>query len=287
MTLSLDVIPTVKWEYPEPLSPTSSSEEGGGWNTHPPCSQVLDDDASRSLFLEHERYLKRLVSEGRERLQSMGYYRSTSHGASLRRIVTRKLDRSNNATIQKLEADLTEATEDVTDFTEQAFDGNLAFDFEEQHLASDMMARAALRRIDSADFDEDFQEATISSAADHSVDKTWQWSATPVPLTSRMVRVTSDVRVQLRGALETWQAICNDTTVVTSCKGCQRELHVLQDAAYVVCRDCWVVGNIEQSFGGISMELDEDADELFGVTLGIKSTDVLEWIEEKSDPTIT
>ena len=60
------------------------------------------------------------------------------------------------------------------------------------------------------------------------------------------------------------------------------ELHVVEDAAYVVCLDCWTIGTTEQTIGGIHLELEEDSDEKYGVAMGIKSDEVLQWVEARA-----
>jgi hypothetical protein len=179
-----------------------------------------------------------------------------------------------------LEADLTEATDDLTDFSEQFFDGNLIFDFEEQQRASDHLLGCARRlpRINSVDFDEEGDGALTNISPNPSIETTWE-PPIPVPATNRTIRITPDFCVPLRGAGEIWEAIRTDSTVVTTCSCCQTELHVLQDAEYVVCLDCWVVETVEQRVGDIGIELEEDSDDVYGVALGIKADEVLQWVD--------
>jgi len=294
-----------------------------------PCSQVLEDEGSRVLLLEHGRYLQRLVMEGRDSLQSMGYYRSSRHygssnggSSSLRSIVTGKLDRFNHSSILKLEADLTEAAataaftsndcileegsnDDVLSaFSDEPlfFDGNLVFDFDEQQRVSDWCARVpkgssahtsqTSGTLSAEDVGNRFhQDCTSEDTVDQEEDEASldgipslfqppQQASVPVPASNRMIQITPELSFPLRGGMELWQAIRNDTTLATRCCGCQVELHVLEDAACVVCPVCWVVGNIEHSVAGIGMELEEDSDDIYGVVLGVRSDEVLQWVGE-------
>ena len=111
--------------------------------------QILTDEESRNLMMEHKKYLKRLVAQGHKDLQSSGIYRMNQ--SSLRSIITEKLSRST-MTLQKLEVDFTDATEDTTEFSDHLFDcSHLVFDFDEQQRALDSSSRRSLRHELTAD----------------------------------------------------------------------------------------------------------------------------------------
>lgn len=261
---------------------TDEHEEGSSRQ----FSGLLRNEDNRLLFLQHKRYLHHLVVDGWRSLESIGYFRSSSHGSSLRSMLTGKLDRSNHSSIHKLEADLSEATDDLTDFSEHRFEGNLVFDFDEQQRVTELCSRmATLPPIHSMDLEEEFDldddEASFA-LPEQSFEESFIVSPVPVPKSNCMIALTPELKVPLRGASETWQAIQRDSTIVTSCNGCQTELHVIEDAAYVVCLDCWKVGSAEQTVGGIHLELEEDSDEKYGIALGVKCNEVLRWVEDRA-----
>ena len=225
--------------------------------------QVLTDEESRKLLIEHKNYLKSLIAKKYEDLQSMGFHRI--NGSSLRSIISEKLDRSNMS-LQKLEADITEATEDLTDYSEHNFDGHLEFDFDEQQRALDISRREE-RREEEADSDQD----------SFALPPQYQQA---VPATSRKVPLSDGVSVPLRGASESWQAIRNECTTSMTCSGCQTKLHVIEDAEYVVCPDCWTAGPLEQSLGGFGFEMDGCSDN-YGLGLGLPENDIVQWVEKE------
>jgi hypothetical protein len=258
--------------------------------------------------VEHKKYLQQLVTEGRDSLQSMGYYRSTTNqggsSSSLRTLLTKKLDRMNHSSILKLESDLTEATEDATDFSEESFDGNLVFDFDEQQQASELSIRrrrSSLGRShsrshmhpcddDEHDDDGDYHDHDENSSEDeHSLENLEEdWAlaqgtttlSMPITMRDRTLHISPDWSLPLRGVVETWQAIRKDTTVTTVCRGCQTELHVVHDAEYVVCLQCGVVGPIDHVIAGIEMELEEESYDIYGVAVGVTSDEVVHWLDE-------
>jgi hypothetical protein len=305
MTMSLDP-PTIQLVGNSSRSFTLETPPHHGTPTsRRRLSQVVlhHDDASRALLVEHKKYLQQLVTEGRDSLQSMGYYRSTTNQAagssSLRTLLTKKLDRMNHSSILQLESDLTEATEDATDFSEESFDGNLVFDFDEQQQASELSIRRrsslgrSRSRIHPCDDDDDNDDEgddhdhdENSSEDEHSLEEE-EWAlnqgttlSMPVMMRDRTLHLSPDWSLPLRGVVETWQAIRKDTTVTTVCRGCQTELHVVHDAEYVVCLECGVVGPIDHVIAGIEMELEEESDDLYGVAVGVTSDEVIQWVDE-------
>ena len=103
-----------------------------------------------------------------------------------------------------------------------------------------------------------------------------------------MMEVSPGVILPLRGSSETWEAIKEGRITVTSCAICSTDLHVIEDAKYVVCPDCWIVQTVcNDMVGGILLECDEieshyqDKEECtYGVGLGVKATDVVDWLND-------
>lgn len=251
---------------------------------------VLYDEESRLLLTEHKKFLYRLVSAKHKELQSMGFHHMNN--SSLRSIISERLDRSSMS-LQKLEADITDATEDLTDFSEHPFDGHLTLDFDEQVQALEMFHNSCSRRgsgrshnddmlayerssnNDDDDEDEEDDDDSFSLSPMHAFSAS-QWA---VPPTNRKIPISAELSVPLRGAAETWNAIRTAATTAVTCKGCHANLHVLEDAEYVVCPDCWTVGPVEYKIGGIMLESDGSSGS-FGLALGVKADEVLEWVEE-------
>jgi predicted RNA-binding Zn-ribbon protein involved in translation (DUF1610 family) len=94
------------------------------------------------------------------------------------------------------------------------------------------------------------------------------------------IEVTPGVFMPIRGFSETWQAIKQNCTTTTSCASCKEELHVIEDAAHVVCPDCWMVTTLDQCIGGTPLEFDGESDS-YGVGLGVKAKEVLRWVKEQ------
>jgi predicted RNA-binding Zn-ribbon protein involved in translation (DUF1610 family) len=181
---------------------------------------VLKDKVARKFVEEQKNSLRRLVSQQRKPLQSLGCH--MNHGGSLRSILTDKF-------LKQLEQDATETTEDMSDFSmsESQFHGQIFFDFDEQQRALDLFNNG-----DSDDTDED-----SSFQAPQPVEPT------PTPSSSAgNVEVAPGVFVSLRVAAETWQAIKYGCTTQTTCQNCQADLHVIEDAEHIVCPDCWMIG---------------------------------------------
>lgn len=251
------------------------TEEFAGLQFEPeekPCSNsddtkqfrhVLTDPESRELLMEHKKHLQSLVAKEHKELQSMGFQRMNQ--SSLRSIISEKLDRSC-VSLHRLEADITDATDDLTDFSEHQFDGHLVFDFDEQQRALDT-SRSARRDEDGNDNSDDDSFALPLEAQ-------------PVPANSRKIPISPDISVALRGASESWRAIRNGSTTAMTCGGCKTRLHVVEDAEYVVCPDCWMVGPVEETIGGIAFELDGGCDK-YGLGLGLPEKDIVRWVEEE------
>lgn len=253
-------------------------------------SHILYDTESRILFTEHKKFLHRLVSAKHKELQSMGFHHMNS--SSLRSIISERLDRSTMS-LFKLEADITDATEDLTDFSEHRFDGHLAFDFDEEVRALEMFHNSQSHRGGGDDavlaYDERGDNDYSNNDDEGEDDDSFSLSPAPrsssgqltVPATNRNIPLSAGLSVPLRGAAETWSAIRTAATTAVSCNGCTANLHVLEDAEYVVCPDCWTVGPVEYNIGGIMLESDGSSNN-FGIALGVKADEILEWVEETS-----
>lgn len=236
--------------------------------------QILTDEESRRLLGEHKKHLKRLVAEGHKDLQSIGFCRMNQ--SSLRSIIAEKVGRSMMS-LQKLEADITEATEDITDFSEHQFDGNLVFDFDEQQRALEISqnSQRGRRREEMSSHHEDDDNDSFALPSEYGT------RGNAVPATNRRIPLSPDVTVPLRGATETWQAIKHEGTIATMCIDCGADLHVIEDAEYIACPDCWMVGPVQQNVGGIAFECDGSSDN-YGIGLGVKAQEVVQWVEDAS-----
>ncbi len=247
--------------------------------------QILSDTESRKLLTEHKKYLQRLVATKHKDLHSMGFHHM--HSSSLRSIVSERLDRSLFC-LQRLEADITEATDDWTDFSEHRFDGHLVFDFDEQMRALDISHNSSRRengdeakeRGDNDDSEYDDDSFALPPLASES------GGPLGVPASNRSIPLSPDVSAPLRGASETWQAIRSGATTAITCSGCNASLHVIEDAEYVVCPDCWMVGSVEWNIGGIMFECDGSSTN-FGLGLGVKAEEVVQWVEEQTSKSHT
>jgi hypothetical protein len=89
------------------------------------------------------------------------------------------------------------------------------------------------------------------------------------------------VQKTLRSSKETWQAIRDGRITVTACSRCKVELHCIEDAEFVVCPDCRVASQVEQTIAGILLDSDSpDGTTCNGVGLGVKAKDVIQWLED-------
>ena len=98
---------------------------------------------------------------------------------------------------------------------------------------------------------------------------------------AQMIEISPEDVVPLRGSLQTWRAVKDGCITVTACHGCSVELHVVEDALYVVCPDCWVVSPVDQMMGGVPIEVEEDGNH-HGVGLGVKAEEIIQWLDEKN-----
>jgi hypothetical protein len=107
----------------------------------------------------------------------------------------------------------------------------------------------------------------LLESQNHSIDRTIR------------IEVAPGIELRLRGSKETWAAIKESRITVTSCCCCLAELHCIQDAELVVCPDCWVVSPVDQSIGGVPIEVESnEADP--SVSLGVKVEDTIRWLSE-------
>eukprot|EP00934_Nitzschia_sp_Nitz4_P008566 Nitzschia sp. Nitz4//scaffold133_size116822//51475//52287//NITZ4_003804-RA/size116822-processed-gene-0.30-mRNA-1//1//CDS//3329535387//8556//frame0 len=235
----------------------------------PQCCD-LQDKAGQQLLQTHMEYLRVLVEQGHHSLTCMGSMTSYANKSSLR---------SQLCCMEKhLEQDWTDGTEDITEVllsdSNHPFDENFVFEVEEEQHFLDHMQRYQEEEEASLELLE--KETTARSGAANTTATTAP--AVPTSLICIQVDEDSDKTVPLRGAHETWQAIRYDCILQTECPCCQTPLHVLEDAEYVVCMDCWQVSLVQEAVAGIPLEGD-DLNDKFGVALGIKSEEVLRWIQ--------
>lgn len=96
----------------------------------------------------------------------------------------------------------------------------------------------------------------------------------PPPPTEKMVEVSPDFWVRLRGADETWAAIEHDFYSPVICFGCGLELCCIQDADFVLCPTCRVVSPMN----GIGEQVQNGKDG--GVGLGFTYDNLAQWQAE-------
>jgi ribosomal protein S27E len=89
---------------------------------------------------------------------------------------------------------------------------------------------------------------------------------------NKTIEIMPGMRVPLRGAEETWKAIEQDFFLPVTCYGCTKELCCIQDASYVLCPACRVVGPMDT---GAS-----DFGSTVGVGLGFSLDDLYQWQSE-------
>jgi hypothetical protein len=89
---------------------------------------------------------------------------------------------------------------------------------------------------------------------------------------SKTIEIMPGLRVPLRGAEETWKCIEQDFFLPVTCFACTTELCCIQDASYVLCPVCRVVGPIDAGDG--------DFGSTMGVGLGFRFDDLFQWQSE-------
>jgi hypothetical protein len=89
---------------------------------------------------------------------------------------------------------------------------------------------------------------------------------------SKTIEIMPGLRVPLRGAKETWNCIEQDFFLPVTCFGCATELCCIQDASYVLCPVCRVVGPMDSGAG--------DFGSTVGVGLGFSFDDLFQWQSE-------
>jgi hypothetical protein len=213
---------------------------------------VLEEGAARKLINDQRASLKTLVIEQGNSLSNLSNH---TNNQSLRSIISDKLSRSS----KKLDCSITEQADSFSEFN-WLEDGHSISCFEEEQ-----------RMWDSVRLDEE-------GGGDES-------SETPEPVGPEergisQIEVTPGVFMPIRGYSETWQAIKQNCTTTTLCTSCKEELHVIEDAAHVVCPDCWMVTTMDQSIGVNPLEFDGESDS-HGVGMGIKAEDLLKWVKEQ------
>jgi hypothetical protein len=87
--------------------------------------------------------------------------------------------------------------------------------------------------------------------------------------TSKTIEIMPGIHVPLRGAKETWNCVERDFFLPVTCFGCTAELCCIQDASYVLCPVCRVVGPMDVGAG--------DFGSTVGVGLGFSFDDLFRW----------
>jgi hypothetical protein len=87
--------------------------------------------------------------------------------------------------------------------------------------------------------------------------------------TSKTIEIMPGIHAPLRGAKETWNCIERDFFLPVTCFGCTAELCCIQDATYVLCPVCRVVGPTDVGPG--------DFGSTVGVGLGFSFDDLFRW----------
>jgi hypothetical protein len=88
----------------------------------------------------------------------------------------------------------------------------------------------------------------------------------------KTIEIMPGLRVPLRGAEETWNCIEHDFFLPVTCFACTTELCCIQDASYVLCPVCRVVGPMDAGAG--------DFGSTMGVGLGFSFDDLFQWQSE-------
>lgn len=86
-----------------------------------------------------------------------------------------------------------------------------------------------------------------------------------------IIEVAPGVQVVLRGSQETWEAIKDDFYMPCHCIGCDTSLFVIQDAAYVLCPQCYSIVPLEGEFIDRAVS---------GVGMGFVIEDLMQWQQE-------
>jgi hypothetical protein len=281
---------------------------------------VLENEGSKQLVQQHRSSLRELVMEQRDSFSVMSNH---THNSSLRSILSAGLHNTynNNSSSKKwtgvkLEHNnhnhnhnsITEMTEDLTEFSYSGdyYSHNRLFaDFESDQRTWGSITGYSFDGENGNDDDDDGNDdsssyevpqptKTNSSSSSSSSNHKYDFSSRRSSSTSTSsikndnipseIEVTPGVFVPLRGSNETWQAIKTGCTISTHCVSCHAKLHVIEDAALVVCQECWMVSPVTQRLGDIQFELDGEDNEcnmtIYGVGLGIKGDEVLQWIKE-------
>jgi hypothetical protein len=87
------------------------------------------------------------------------------------------------------------------------------------------------------------------------------------------IEIAPGVYMPLRGSEETMTAIERGSVTRTNCFSCTSELHCLDDAEYILCPVCRVVGPVDSSFDRREMRV-------YGVGLGILPDQMRRWAGE-------
>jgi hypothetical protein len=217
----------------------------------------LEEGAARKLINEQRASLKTLILE---QVNSLSNLSNRTNNQSLRSIISDTLGRSS----KNLDCSITEQGNESFSEFEWLEDGHSSRCFEEEQRMWDSI------KIDEERGGDDEYYETPEPA----VRPKKEWA-------KNQIEVTPGVFMPIRGYSETWQAIKQNCTTTTLCSSCKEELHVIDDAAHVVCGpDCWMVTPIDQSIGETPLEFDGESADSQGVGMGVKAEEVLKWAKE-------
>lgn len=88
---------------------------------------------------------------------------------------------------------------------------------------------------------------------------------------TRRMEIAPGVLVRLRGADETWNAVCQDFFLPSECRCCSQTIFCIQDADFILCPECKVVSPVDgKAYNG------SDG----GVGLGFSAKDLAQWQDE-------
>ena len=222
---------------------------------------LLRQKSDRDHVLFHRRSLRRSIRDDASKLNQFQYSASALQ-ESVQEIISGKIDSSHSS------------------FSTFSYDP--ALDVEDQKLPSKHQKATRYDEEKQKQLDRVYKKESTNEVIDDLEDVKLPMEGSG----ESMMEVAPGISVPLRGSHETWEAIKDGRVTVTTCCACQLELHCIEDAEMVICPDCWIVSPVDQMVGGIPLE-EEDSDynagqkksSSHGVGLGVKPTDVVEWLE--------
>lgn len=124
-----------------------------------------------------------------------------------------------------------------------------------QHPSEGRPRSPNCERFNSHSLTEDSQqEEALTADSKDGINRSFEKQQSTSP--SRMIEVTPGVRMRLRGAQETWQAVQDDFYMPCSCLfGCSEIMFCIQDAGFVICPDCKTISPLEcgSTEGGVGL----------------------------------